>query len=300
LLLATGKARYAELMERTLYNGVLPGVSSDGRTFFYGNPLLSNGSHRRAEWHYVACCPPNVMRFVASIAHYAATADDAGLQVHQYLDSVLEASLPEGRVTLAVTSELPWEGDVTLTLRETPPEPWTMSLRIPAWADGATVAVADESPRPIRAGTYVRLRRRWVVGDRVTLSLPMAARFSEAHPRVDATRGQVALERGPLVYCFEACDQGPGVDLAAATVDVEAPVTATWRPRLLGGTHTLRASGRGRPLARGGKLYRSAGTGTAPAEREVELVAVPYFLWANRQRGTMRVWQPRVPGRQAR
>lgn len=299
LLLATGKARYAELMERTLYNGVLPGVSADGRTFFYGNPLLSNGSHRRAEWHYVACCPPNVMRLVASIAHYAATADDAGIQVHQYLDSVLETSLPGGRVRLEVSSELPWQGGVTLTLLETPPQAWTLSLRIPAWASGATVAVPDAVARAVRPSSYVRLRRRWDAGDRVTLSMPMEPRFIEAHPRVDAARGQVALERGPLVYCFEACDQGAGVDLAAVAVDVEAPVTAAWRPRLLGGTHVLRASGRARRLARGGALYRPSASGTAPAEREVELVAVPYFLWANRQRGTMRVWQPRVPDRPA-
>jgi DUF1680 family protein len=299
LLLATGKARSAELMERTLYNGVLSGVSIDGRTFFYRNPLLSNGSHRRAEWHYVACCPPNVMRLVASVGHYAATSDDAGIQVHQYLDSTLEASLPGGRVRLEVASDLPWEGNVTLTLLETPEEAWTLSVRIPAWADGATVTVNDETPRPARTSSYLRLRRRWQAGDRVELSLPMAARFIEAHPRVEATRGQVALERGPLVYCYEACDQGPSVDLAAAAVDVEAPVSAAWRPRLAGGATSLRASGRAWRVARGGELYRPAGTGPAPAEQDVELVAVPYFLWANRRRGTMRVWLPRVPGRQA-
>jgi len=299
LLLATGKARYAELMERTLYNGVLPGVSVDGRTFFYGNPLLSNGSHRRAEWHYVACCPPNVMRLVASVGHYAATTDGGGIQVHQYLDSALEASLPAGLVRLEVASELPWEGSTTLTLIETPPEVWTLSVRIPAWADGATVALNDEMPRSVRTGNYVRLRRRWQAGGRVGLSFPMAARFIEAHPRVEATRGQVALERGPLVYCYEACDQGPGVDLTAAAVDVDAPVSAAWRPRLAGGATSLQASGRAWRAARGGELYRPAGTDSAPAAQDVELVAVPYFLWANRRRGTMRVWLPRTPGRQA-
>ncbi len=299
LLLATGKVRYAELMERTLYNGVLPGASLDGRTFFYRNPLMSNGSHRRAEWYYVACCPSNLMRLVASVGHYAATIDDGGIQVHQYLESALGASLPAGQVRLEVTSGLPWEGSAAVTLLETPPQVWTLSLRIPAWADGATVALDDEPPRPVRAGSYLRLRRRWQAGDCVTLSLPMEARFIEAHPRVDAARCQVALERGPLVYCFEACDQGPGVDLAAAAVDVEAPVTAAWRPRSLGGAVFLRTSGRVWRAARGGELYRPAGTGPTPAEREAELIAVPYFLWANRQRGTMRVWLPRVPERHA-
>jgi DUF1680 family protein len=113
------------------------------------------------------------------------------------------------------------------------------------------MAVGDEAARTVRPGAYARLRRRWAAGDRVTVSLPMAARFIEAHPYVESARGQVALERGPLVYCFEACDQDPGVDLAAAMVDVEFPVATEWRPRMLGGTQTLRVSGRARGIARG-------------------------------------------------
>jgi DUF1680 family protein len=294
LLLATGEERYADLIERTLYNSVLAGVSVDGGSFFYSDPLQSSGAHRRAEWHHVACCPPNLMRLIASVGHYAATVDAGGVQVHQYLDSVLEASLPSGVTRLEVSTDLPWEGHAALTVLGAPAGAWTLALRIPRWADGAGVAVGDGAERPARAGTYVRLRRRWQAGDRVRLTLPMSPRFVEAHPRVQALRGQVALEHGPLVYCVEACDQEHGLDLAAVAVDVDASVSADWRPGWAGGAIWLRTSGRAGRADRGGPLYRPAGSGTARSGRDVELEALPYFLWANRRRGAMRVWLPRV------
>jgi DUF1680 family protein len=298
LLLATGKARYAELMERTLYNGVLPGISEDGRRFFYRNTLSSDGSHRRAAWHYVACCPPNLMRLVASVAHYAASQDAQGVQIQQYLDAELEAGRRAGPIRLRMRSEAPWGATTTVTVLDTPPDAWTLSARIPEWASGATLSVVGGRSRAARAGSYARVRRRWRRGDRVHIELPLSPRFVEVDPRVEAMRGQVALQRGPLLYCWEACDQPSGVDLATASVDIQAKVETDHRSGRFGEAVWLNTPGSAMTEPDGADLYRDARTAPLPEGRPVGLVAAPYAMWANRRRGRMRVWMPRTPGQQ--
>ena len=310
MLLITGEARFADLIERTLYNGFLSGVALDGRRFFYVNPLLSRGGVARKEWYGCACCPPNVMRLIASLGYYFVTGGPfgsahggpfdgahgrpAGLQIHQYAPAAIEAELEPGRrVALRMETDYPWQGQVKLTVERTDDLPWRLDLRLPGWCEEATVQV---NGRPVEApsGGYAAIERQWREGDTVGLGLAMTPRLTESHPRCDSTRGCVAIERGPLVYCLEQCDQEPSVDLMDVQIDGAAPLQTVWRGDLLGGVTTVEASGYAVDVGSWqGELYSSAGRQNAPPRRAVRLTAVPYHAWANRGAGAMRVWVPR-------
>jgi DUF1680 family protein len=301
MLLATGQSRFADLAERTLYNAVLSGVSLDGQLYFYVNPLADNGEpehlHRggpsRKPWHTVACCPPNVMRLFASLGHYLATCDEGGLQLHQYGAARIAADLgASGSAALRMASEYPWDGRVRIVVEEGGSGAWTLSLRVPAWADGASARLngepVDATPD---AGGYLRIARTWQRGDAVELELPMPPRLTEAHPWIESTRGCAAIERGPLVYCLEQADQqAPVYDLE---IDRSAPLRASWRPDLLDGVSVVRGSGfRIDRSAWAGVLYRPLRGEAASPKQPVELTAVPVYAWANRGPGAMKVWLP--------
>ena len=311
MLLATGDPAYADAIERKLFNGFLGGVSLDGQSFFYVNPLqLRSGTHPdesrsaahgRRPWFDVACCPPNIMRTLASLPGYLATTDGEGVQVHQYAPSTVAAAVEGGEVGLAVVTDYPWDGLVRVRIDQAPEQEWTLSLRVPAWAEGATLRLdprGDEEAveRLAPPGAYVPVRRSWAAGDVVELSLPLAVRFVEADDRVDAVRGCVAIERGPLVFAVEQVDQADGVLVDDLSVDPNAPASAEHRPDLLGGVTVVTARGRTRRHAPGGWPYTAAsGSGRRAemtAEITVEITAVPYFSWANRGVGPMRVWLP--------
>ena len=176
MLLVTGESRFADLLERTLYNGFLSGHSLDGESFFYMNPLQSRNGERRHRWNPVACCPPNVMRLLASLHHYLATVTETGVQLHQYASSTIRAVVPAaGPVELAVETGYPWSGTVAVDVVSSTDAEWTLSLRIPAWARAAIV-----DGEPVAPGEYATLTRRWRAGDRVVLELDVVA---EAHRR---------------------------------------------------------------------------------------------------------------------
>jgi DUF1680 family protein len=290
MLLATGEAKYADLIERTLFNGFLSGVSLDGLRFFYVNPLLSpgrpevvgRGGHERREWYHVACCPPNVMRLLGSLQQYVATEDDSGVQIHQLMSCTLEASY----ATLAVKTDYPWDGKVELTVAETQPEPWQLRLRRPGWAAVPHV-VCNGSPVE-RDGSIV-IEQAWKAGDTVVIEFPMPPRLTSAHPRMESTRGAVAIERGPLVYCLEACDH-QGVEVLDVQLDAETQLTSQWQPELLRGVVTVHATGSQQPTQE--VLYRAFDTRPPTPGKTVQLQAVPYYAWANRQPGAMSVWIP--------
>lgn len=306
MLLATGHSRFADLIERTLYNAVLSGVSLDGQRYFYVNPLASNGQPehlsrggcRRKEWHLVACCPPNVMRLFASLGHYVATRDPSGLQIHQYGPARIVSDLGPGRtVALRMDGAYPWDGRVRLTIEEGAEAPWTLSLRIPGWCDGASIRVngtaGDATPA---TGGYLRLDRVWARGDSVDLELPMEGRLIEAHPEIESTRGCVAIERGPLVYCLEQADH-PGLRLPHLEIDAAAPLVPRAADGPLDDAVVLGTSGfQVDTTAWSHRLYRPVRPGPPPPRQRVELTAVPYYAWANRAPGAMRVWIPRAPG----
>jgi DUF1680 family protein len=249
-----------------------------------------NPANGRAGWFDVACCPPNVMRTISSLGSLLATSDDDGIQIHQYATSTITADLPAGRVDLAVATNYPWEGRIEITVRAAPDQDWTLALRIPAWCAGAQAHAGETRARQAcQPGSYLRLRGRWATGGSVLLDLgPMPVRWTAAHERVDAARGCLAAERGPLVYCLEQADQPVPVDDVEL---VDGAGTAAWNPDLLGGMAVVQLTGRA--TRNRTPLYQAE----TPAEDRpgpvVPLTAIPYFAWANRGPGPMRVWIPR-------
>lgn len=305
LLLATGDPRYADLAERTLFNVVATSPSEDGRAFFYANtlhrrrrgtvPPLDTESPRaesslRAPWFAVSCCPTNVARTLAALPAYLATADDGGIQLHQYADAEIATSLVSGQaVALRVRTAYPSGGSVTVRIGRSPDHPWTLSLRVSAWTTGATAWLVDPDGvrRPVAPGT-AEVTRVFRSGDEVRLELPMAPRWIGADPRVDAVRGTLAVQRGPLVYCAESMDLPGGHDVDVVRVDPSAEPED-------GPDDTVVVPGR---LAAAGPLhdapwpYGTTDEGLAPTAGRERIVLVPYHSWANRGPSTMRVWLP--------
>jgi uncharacterized protein len=289
LLLITGESRFADLLERTLYNGFLSGLSLDGESFFYSNPLQSRNGERRHRWNPVACCPPNIMRLLASLHHYLATVTDVGIQLHQYASSTIRTVLAgAGPVELTVETNYPWSGSVAVEVGSSTDAEWTLSLRIPGWARGATV-----DGEPVAAGEYATLTRRWRAGDRVVLEIDVSPRLTAPNPRIDAVRGCVALERGPIVYCVEQHDLPAGTDLADFALDPAADPIDSGPVAQLGSLPGVSLAGvirdtNGWRRTEYRDLRKLPATSAAPAQ----LLAVPYFAWANRDGGGMRVWIP--------
>jgi uncharacterized protein len=288
MLLVTGEPRYADLLERTLYNGVLAGLALDGGGYSYVNPLHVRDDHRdpvergarRQAWYACACCPPNVMRLIGSLHHYLATFDDDGVQVHQYAGATLGP--------VRVRTGYPWDGRVEIEVVEDRPGPWTLSLRVPGWSRETLLDGARVDPG------YARLSREWRVGDRVVLELDMAPRIVFPHPRIDAIRGCAAIERGPLVYCIEGADAPAGTRVDDLRLCPAGELRAETRPDLLGGIVAVRVAGEHHPAEDDGWPYGFSPNGTRG--KPVELVAVPYSHWGNRGDGGMRVWTPVAEG----
>jgi hypothetical protein len=306
MLLATGEAQFADVFERVLYNGFLAGVALDGDRFFYVNPLQVRpdstlGPAGRQEWFSCACCPPNVMRTLATLTHYAATCDDAGLQIHQYVPGQIRAAGVGGATAMGVDIETdyPYAGTMQIRIPAQCVGEWTLALRIPLWSRGRARLRVDGTDIPLEPGKadYARLARSWRGGELVELELAVDPRLTVADSRVDAVRGCVAVERGPLVYCAEQQDQAAGLDdmrLSGAVRD--------GGPVAIGGTVVpsvlLDAEAEAGQSDSERWPYRTVGaTDTAaepaPASREsVTVTAIPYFAWANRDYGAMRVWLP--------
>ncbi|OIH92999.1 MULTISPECIES: glycoside hydrolase family 127 protein [unclassified Curtobacterium] len=310
LLLATGKPVYADAIERLLYNAFLAGVSLAGTEYFYVNPLQQRDhahrdenrspAHGRRGWFDCACCPPNIMRTFASLDGSLATVTDGGLQVHQYATADLGP--------VRVETGYPHDGRVRVTVTED--GPLALGLRIPAWSDTTTVSGPDGRDHPA-AGTLHVVERTWTAGDTVELVFDTTPHRWVADARIDAARGQVAIERGPLVYAVEQADQ-QGFTVDDLTVDADAPITEEHRDDLLDGVVTLRVPGSApaaheqsawpyRRLDRpGGAAHPTdttgvddvAGSDADAGATAVTAVAVPYYAWANRGAAPMRVWLP--------
>lgn len=300
LLLLTGQAGFADLIERTLFNALLPGVSLGGDRFFYVNALelrpdaalehrrsIANG---RQSWFGTSCCPTNLMRTLSSLEHYFTTRSEDGLQLHQYAPMRIRTTAAGQPAELDVATDYPWDGTVEVTVRAAA-TPWTLALRIPGWATGARVTVnghePSEAPEP---GAYLRLHRRWNSGDVVALHLPVHPRLTRADDRIDAVRGCAAIERGPLVYCLEQADQR--FDLDAISIEKGTMMSAR-HSDLPGGAMAVDAPGRARSRGPAATAYQPVGDGHPEPGDPVTLRAIPYYAWANRGVAAMRVWIPR-------
>jgi DUF1680 family protein len=280
--------RYADVMEQALYNGAIAGLSTDGRTFFYDNPLESLGRHHRWTWHRCPCCPPNIARLVASLGSYIYGVADNEVAVHLYCQSQARVGLANGaKFTLSQATDYPWSGDIKLTVDAEGPARFALNLRIPGWAKGARLMINGEATHlaAVTADGYARIEREWQPGDRIDLTLPLEPRVLRAHPAVRQDAGRVAVMRGPLVYCLEGADNGSGLNSILLGAGAGQARTATLPD--LGGAiaidlHVLREKAE----TWGEDLYSEKTPEAEPATARL----VPYHLWDNRQPGEMLVW----------
>lgn len=325
LLLATGKPHYADAIERLLYNMVATSPNDQGDRFFYVNPLLrrqpgievaeGDAPFRkdtlRANWFWVSCCPTNVVRLLSSLTGYVATTAGDALTVQQYVGGTVRAELGDGReVQVAVSGDYPWDGRITVEVQSGEGE-WELRLRVPGWATGARLEV-DGEVTPVAPG-YATVRREWRAGDVVVLDLPVQPRVLRPDDRINALRGTLAIQRGPLVYCAESVvDAADAVDLDTFRLDPSAPVDSV---RTLGPSDVataVRVRGTVGPAEpETAWPYRAdadadadtdadtdadgaAGDGTG-GRTPVEIELIPYYAWSNRGASTMRVFLPVAP-----
>jgi hypothetical protein len=290
LVLLYGDAKYADIVERALYNGVLAGVSQDGTRFFYVNPLESEGNHHRSPWFGCACCPPNVARTLASLGGYAYATSENTLWVNLYMQGSVKAKVAGTPLTLKVTTDYPWDGKVRLKLELTQPSRFELRLRSPAWCLHPRVSVeGSKGAPPTLDRGYLVLSREWRNGDTVELDLPMPVERVAAHPDVKADQGLLALQRGPLVYCVEACDQPE--PLASLHLPANAELKAAKEKNLLGGIVAIQGQAE---VTAGLDWTRQLYQAFTPSRR-VPITAIPYYAWDNRQAGAMKVWLPIAP-----
>jgi uncharacterized protein len=289
--------RYSDVLELELYNGALAGISLDGTKYFYVNPLevrpeacasnpgLSHVKSVRQGWYACACCPSNLSRLILSVGRYVYGVRDEGVDVHLYVGGEARLETRSGRLRLTQTTRYPYEGRISLALGLDGPAELSLRLRIPGWCRRYTCTVNGEalSPTALERG-YLAIRRTWSDGDTIELELDMPVEVLRSDPRVRDTAGKVAIKRGPLVYCLEETDNGPG--LSALVLDADPAWTAEFRPDLLGGTVELRGRGRREAGWAGGALYAAG----KPVETPVQIVAIPYAFWCNRGEGEMAVW----------
>jgi DUF1680 family protein len=281
--------RYADILELALYNGALSGLSRDGEHYFYANPLESNGSAERWVWHNCPCCTMNVSRLVASVGGYFVSTAPDGVAFNLYGGISTAASIAGTQVNLREASNYPWSGEIAIAVDPEKPAEFDVKLRIPGWCKSWSVSVNGEKLSPARSEGYITLHRIWAPGDRIALSLDMPAERLYAHPAVIMDAGRVALKRGPLVYCLEEADN-PGGIVQRLKISRDAELRTTTRADLFGGIVTLSASGSAIKTGDWSSLYRTE----PPREEEASLTALPYYLWANRGKGSMVVWIPEL------
>jgi len=298
MLAATGDAKFTDVIERALYNGINSGMSLDGVMYCYRNPLAfdpSGGDKIRNPWYDTTCCPPNLERTFGSLPGYFYSTSDDGIYVHLYDNSELDWHLENGTgLKVAQKTNYPWDGNVEMTVTPSQPSDFVVYLRIPGWADSAQVKVNGTAVPGAKPGAYLPIRRRWASGDRVQLQMEMMAQVLEANPRVADDTGRVAVQRGPLVYCLEEVDQANGVMLSDVALELgKRPASefqAETKSDLLGGVLLLHHTGLSydRPTSLN-TLYPRY-TGTKEKTKKVPLTFIPYYAWANRQATAMQVW----------
>jgi len=300
MLTITGQARYADLLEHVLYNGVLSTISLDGTRFFYRNtlrqvddlPFELRWSDQRVPYISCFCCPPNIIRTLAEVSSYAYSLTDEGVWVTLYGSNVLNTKMPDGSVIkLTQQTDYPWEGIIELTVDQCSQKTWSLFLRIPSWATDAKVLVNNKPIAiSIQPDHYVNLNRQWSQGDKIKLILPMQPCLIEAHPLVEEVRNQVAVQRGPMVYCLESPDLPNGTDIDDIALTATTAFKAQYDPKLLGGITVMKANAQYLPEKDwNNTLYRKVST---DKPKVVEVSLIPYYAWGNRGESEMTVWIP--------
>ncbi len=297
MLSASGDAKFADVMERALYNGINSGMSLDGKLYCYRNPLAydpTTGDKIRNPWYDTTCCPPNLERTFASLPGYFYSTSAEGVYVHFYDNNELTWQLENGsKLSIKQTTNYPWEGSVHLAVSPASAEEFTVFVRIPGWSKQTAVKVNGKLVAGVAAGQYLPIKRRWSAGDAVELSFDMEPQVVHANLAVTDDRGRVAFQRGPLVYCMEQLDQALAADDALGfplyTAQLSGTTAAHYQPDLLDGVVVLEHPGAWLP-ASASTLYQAALPGGEPHPTSLRMV--PYYAWSNRQLSAMQVWIP--------
>lgn len=302
MLQAEADGEYADVMERALYNGVMSGVSIDGRRFFYANPLAAHpvsyaarpgddhGYHtdpQRREWFGCACCPPNIARLLASLGQYVYSQAGSRLFVHLYAAGEAEVLVAGQKVMVKQRTEYPWQGKVALEIAPSVQAEFTVAVRIPGWCRDAKIRINGKQVKAsaLTKKGYAYIRRMWCRGDRIELLFAMPVERIVSRPEVRSNCGKVALQRGPVVYCLEEVDNGN--NLADVSLPSDAKLSPKWEENLLGGCVTITGRARRRDIKGYGKeLYKPVDGRYTSAT----IKAIPYCLWSNRKGGEMVVW----------
>jgi uncharacterized protein len=300
MLAATGEAKYTDIIERALYNGINSGMSLDGALYCYRNPLAFNPTaddQIRNSWYDTTCCPPNLERTFASLPGYFYSTSKDGLYLHLYDNSHLDWHLEDGTV-LKVTqkTKFPWEGSAEITVTPAKATEFIFYLRIPAWSDATQVTVNGKAVSGVTPGQYLPLRRTWSPGDVINVKFDMTPQVLEANPRVVDDYGRGVVQRGPLVYCLEQLDQPVGVPLFDVSLDLSKKQSSQFSDEyqgdLLDGIVIVKHGGVVREQSSSQQQLYSRYSGDPPKTRQVELKFIPYYAWANRTPSPMQVWTP--------
>jgi DUF1680 family protein len=299
LFLLHGESKYIDILEKTLYNSMLSGVSLSANRFFYDNPLESNGQHQRQAWFGCACCPSNIARFVPAIPGYVYAVSKRDLYVNLFISNDADINVGKRKVQVSQKANFPWDGKVEITVSPESAEKFSMKIRIPGWAvneamPGDLYRFEDKNDEQYKillngeAGDwktengYVEIERKWKKGDRIDIDFPMAARKVVADNRITSDMGKIAIQRGPVIYCAEWPDNNTG-NVLNLLIDNKAPLTAEFEPSLLEGTEVIKTSGFQTKKKLDGTIEK------LPVE---PVTLIPYALWNNRGPGQMMVWLP--------
>lgn len=301
MLNLSGDAKYADVMERVLYNSMLSSMSLDGIKFCYTNPLrwygadhplLSQDTYERWYLLYCYCCPTNTARTIALLHNWVYSQSDEGLWIHLYSSSRLDTTLADGSVlSLRQSSDYPWDDSITITIDQAPARAFSLMARIPGWAHNAAASINGAAvDQALTPQSYARFKRVWKAGDTITLRLPMTPRLVKAHPKAEEIRNHVAVMRGPLVYCLEGIDLPDDVSILEVYAPDDMRLEAKLERDLLGGVVALSGVARRMSEDNGTQLYWEAGN---EREEALAIKLIPYYAWNNRGITEMTVWLPR-------
>ncbi|WP_109619378.1 glycoside hydrolase family 127 protein [Sediminitomix flava] len=301
-----GKSKYADVMELVLYNSALSGISLEGKDYFYSNPLrMIDGSRdyskhntelpHRAPYLECFCCPPNLVRTIAKVSAWAYSLSENGLSVNLYGGNQLETKLLDGsKIKLKQETAYPWDGAINITMEACKKAPFELLLRIPEWAETASIKVNGvDAEVAIESGSFARIERKWKKGDVVTIDFPMDITLVEGHSRIEEVRNQVAIKRGPVVYCVESPDLPENTSIVNLYLSGESELNAEYKADFLGGVTTISGDILLRKDSKDTKMYSTV---SKPDFESYTTTFVPYFSWSNRGDSEMTVFMPIVWG----
>lgn len=265
----TADAKFADLTEKLMYNGMLVGPSIDGSTYMYNNPLASKGKEERRDWYLVACCPPNIARTISSIGKFIYSISENAIWIHQYIGSETIFNLnKDAQITIKQESKIPWSGQVKIILSMTSNQTFSLQLRIPNWTHKTSLRInGDEVKEEFEAGTYYKLSQEWKNQDKIEMNFEMEPTLLHDDPRVKYNKGRISIFNGPLIYCLEQIDN-KSIDILKAKIAEEPKLSLVYDPDLLGGINIIKGD-----LTKGKKF-----------------TAIPYYTWLNRGPNKMQIW----------